>query len=70
MLNGEPIQLDTAQHTFAITLLRFRLRWMKVGPRVVYVNSLVDSFKATIILPVSTMKLAVAVQQNAPEAIR
>jgi hypothetical protein len=34
------------------------------------VKSLVDSFKTTVIVLVSTMNLAVAVQQNAPESIR
>jgi hypothetical protein len=70
MLIGDPIPHDTARRTFTIPLLRFRLRWMKIGQKVMFVKSLVDSFKATIIVLVSTMSLAVALQQNAPESIR
>jgi hypothetical protein len=70
MLIGDPIQHDPARRAFSIPLIRFRFRWMKVGPKVMFVKSLVDSFKATIIVLVSTMNLAVAVQQGAPESIR
>ena len=70
MLIGEPVQRDTARLAFTMSLLRFRLRWMKVGPKVMFVKSLVDSFKTTIIVLVSTMNLAVMLQRDAPESIR
>ncbi|KAI4941233.1 hypothetical protein J4E91_010923 [Alternaria rosae] len=69
MLIGEPVQRDTARLAFTMSLLRFRLRWMKVGPKVMFVKSLVDSFKTTIIVLVSTMNLAVVLQRDAPESI-
>lgn len=70
MLIGEPIQRDTARLALTMSLLRFRFRWMKVGPKVMFVKSLVDSFKTTIIVLVSTMNLAVVLERNAPELIR
>ncbi|KAH6875014.1 hypothetical protein BKA58DRAFT_437013 [Alternaria rosae] len=69
MLIGEPVQRDTARLAFTMSLLRFRLRWMKVGPKVMFVKSLVDSFKTTIIVLVSTMNLAVVLQRDTPESI-
>jgi len=70
MLIGEPVQRDTARLAFTMPILRFRLRWMKVGPKVMFVKSLIDSFKTTIIVLVSTMNLAVVLERNAPESIR
>ena len=70
MLIGEPIQNDPRRRAFTISLIRFRFRWMKVGPKVMFVKSLVDSFKTTIIVLVSTMNLAVVLQRDTPESIR
>ena len=70
MLIGEPFQHDPSRRAFTISLIRFRFRWMKVGPKVMFVKSLVDSFKTTIIVLVSTMNLAVVLQRDAPESIR
>ncbi|KAI4661485.1 uncharacterized protein J4E88_010979 [Alternaria novae-zelandiae] len=70
MLIGEPIQKDPRRRAFTMPLIRFRFRWMKIGPKVMFVKSLVDSFKTTILVLVSTMNLAVALQRDAPESIR
>ncbi|KAI4604684.1 hypothetical protein J4E83_011037 [Alternaria metachromatica] len=69
MLIGEPVQHDPSRRAFTISLIRFRFRWMKVGPKVMFVKSLVDSFKTTIIVLVSTMNLAVVLQRDAPDSI-
>jgi len=70
MLIGEPVQHDPARRAFTISMVRFRFRWMKVGPKVMFVKSLIDSFKTTIIVLVSTMNLAIVLERNAPESIR
>jgi len=70
MLIGEPVQQDPARRAFIISLIQFRFRWIKVGPKVMFVKSLVDSFKTTILVLVSTMNLAVVLERNAPDSIR
>ncbi|KAI4940452.1 hypothetical protein J4E86_010832 [Alternaria arbusti] len=69
MLIGEPVQQDPARRAFIISLIQFRFRWIKVGPKVMFVKSLVDSFKTTILVLVSTMNLAVVLERNAPDSI-
>lgn len=70
MLIGQPVQHDPARRAFTISMVRFRFRWMRVGPKVMFVKSLIDSFKTTIVVLVSTMNLAVVLERNAPESIR
>ncbi|KAI4679800.1 hypothetical protein J4E81_010317 [Alternaria sp. BMP 2799] len=69
MLIGQPVQHDPARRAFTISMVRFRFRWMRVGPKVMFVKSLIDSFKTTIVVLVSTMNLAVVLERNAPESI-
>jgi hypothetical protein len=70
MLIGEPLQYDPSRRAFTMSMIRFRFRWMKVGPKVMFFKSLIDSFKTTTIVLVSTMNLAVVLQQDAPGSIR
>jgi len=70
MLIGEPVLHDLTRCAFIISLIQFRFRWIKVGPKVMFVKSLVDSFKTTILVLVSTMNLAVVLERNAPDSIR
>lgn len=69
-LIGGPIPFHTTPHALLMPYLRLRFRWMMNGPKVLFLKSLVDSFKTTIILLVSTMDLATAIHGNAPNSIK
>jgi hypothetical protein len=70
VLIGGPSPSNTTRRTFVMPYLRLRFRWMMKGPKVMFAKSLVDSFKTTIILLMSTMDLATTMHQIAPETVR
>ncbi|KAF2819785.1 hypothetical protein CC86DRAFT_471868 [Ophiobolus disseminans] len=69
-LIGDPLPYHTARRALLMPYLRLRFRWMTNGPKVMFIKSLLDSFKTTILLLVSTMDLATALHHNAPEPIK
>jgi hypothetical protein len=70
LLIGDPLPLNSARRAFLMPVLRLRFRWLMNGSRVMFVKSMVDSFKTTILLLVSTMDLATELHRNAPETIK
>jgi hypothetical protein len=50
---------------FWMQILALRFRWLLNGPKVAFVKSLLESFKSTLVLLVSTMDLAVVMHQDA-----
>lgn len=69
-LIGDPGPYNAAQRRIMMPYLKLRFRWVMNGPKVTFLKSLVDSFKTTTILLVSTMNLATAHQRGAPDSIR
>jgi hypothetical protein len=70
LLIGDPIPLNSARRAFLMPLLRLRFRWLMNGSKIMFVKSMVDSFKTTIILLVSTMDLATEVHHNTSESTK
>jgi hypothetical protein len=68
LLIGDSIPLNSARRAFLMPLLRLRFRWLMNGSKILFVKSMVDSFKTTIILLVSTMDLATEIHRNAPDS--
>jgi hypothetical protein len=70
LLIGDPIPLNSARRAFLMPLLRLRFRWLMNGSKIMFVKSMVDSFKTTIILLVSTMDLATEIHHNTSESTK
>jgi hypothetical protein len=70
LLIGDPIPLNSARRAFPMPLLRLRFRWLMNGSKIMFVKSMVDSFKTTIILLVSTMDLATEIHHNTSESTK
>jgi hypothetical protein len=70
LLIGDPLPHNPTRRAFIMPVLRLRFRWLMNGPRVMFVKSMVDSFKTTILLLVSTMDLATEIHRDPPESTR
>ena len=69
ILIGDPLPYVSRGRTFSIAILRLRFRWLIHGAKVTFLKSLIDSFKFTTLLLVSSMDLATALHRHAPESI-
>lgn len=58
-------ELYQMKGSFWMHVLALRFRWLLNGPKVAFVKSMLDSFKSTLVLLISTMDLAVGIHQNA-----
>lgn len=65
--NTELYQMKGA---FWMHVLSLRFRWLLNGPKVAFVKSLLESFKSTLVLLISTMDLAVVIHQEAQYEVK
>ncbi|KAJ4357665.1 Vesicle-Associated Membrane Protein 8 [Didymosphaeria variabile] len=65
--NTELYQMKGA---FSVHLLALRFKWLLNGPKVTFVKSLLESFKSTLVLLISTMDLAVVMHQDAQSDVK
>ncbi|KAF2111373.1 hypothetical protein BDV96DRAFT_181880 [Lophiotrema nucula] len=66
---GDPLPYTSKRRFFTMEMLSLRFRWLIHGEKVAFLKSLIDSFKFTTLLLVSTMDLATALHRHAPESI-
>jgi hypothetical protein len=64
------IPSDPARRKYHMPVLRLGFRWLINESKIMFVKSLVDSFKTTIILLVTTMDLATEIHRNAPDSTK
>jgi hypothetical protein len=69
LLIGDPLPYCSTNRPFSIAIIRFRFKWFMHGAKVTFLKSLIDSFKFTTLLLVSTMDLATAFHRHAPGSI-
>ncbi|KAF2676202.1 hypothetical protein K458DRAFT_424945 [Lentithecium fluviatile CBS 122367] len=69
ILIGDPLPYMSTGRSFSIAILRLRFRWLIHSAKVTFLKSLIDSFKFTTLLLVSSMDLATALHRHAPESI-
>ncbi|KAF7567831.1 Trichoplein multi-domain protein [Pyrenophora tritici-repentis] len=70
LLISDPLPPNSARRAFLMPVVRLCFRWLMNRSRVIFVKSIVDSFKTTIILLVSTMDLATKIHRNVPYSTR